>query len=708
NAGHAENLGPEDLEAIGAAIAPTVSKPKPSDIQPSEPQPGIAIPEHIQELALWLAVRGQIVLLRSCMVHSLKESDPSAVIDLWHSYAKRALLGEGDTFLEELPHPAPHLPKPTTDTTQPAPTDDTTQQTLLPYYPGRPELLTLTICAYTMRSDFRSAFHTALATLIPLKAEQSREFLEPLIEIQETAVAHTLVAVGDINLLRMLARPWSFRRYIMDSVQTKSDRTVQRIWDHFVKLLRAPEPWISPLGESTGPPVVSTDPDARPLFSVSRQTWCDLIEAASALRPQLPSLTQSIWAELHTHDVKPTTGMWNALLSGYAMYGDFARAWAIWDEMGSEGRDAYTYTSMIQALFEWREPDKAVKLFDQLKSVSREKGEELDIRSYNIALHGLFLTSKLQSALDLLSHLESSSSSTTPDVTTYNIQLRHYARKRDMLQLSKALKGMAEREIEPDVYTFVTVLDALLGVGVKDAATRILEIMQALGVEPNAALVGALLEHVVSPVPPPSSSRQPKGQSTPEPAPPAERLQTGLKMLLEFERSGIETNVVNYTALMAAFQRAATHNVISHAEAQAAITALRERMRQRQIVPNRVTYNLLIKAALEGGKLHPSQFGQDPSPPPPPSKPKANNPYPIDLEKVPPNVSQAIKYFHELRGAGILPNHDTWYVLIRGVASWGEMRLASVLCDEMLETKFIPQTGLVRLVMKIKGERRRD
>ncbi|KAG9105164.1 hypothetical protein FRC07_009548, partial [Ceratobasidium sp. 392] len=359
----------------------------------------------------------------------------------------------------------------------------------------------------------------------------------------------------------------------MNPVESKTYWAVQRIWDEFIKLVRADEPWVGPLDESSGAlPVISTDPDAKPLFSLSRQTWCDWLEAASALRPQLPTLTQSIWAELHNLNVTPTTGMWNTLLAGYATHGDFNRAWAIWDEMRPEGRDAYTYTSMIQALFERRETDKAVKLFEELKSISESKNEPLNIRTYNVLLHGLFSSYRIQSALDLLSQLESTSSP-APDTTTYNIQLRHYARKRDMIGLSKALKGMAEREIVPDAYTFVTVLDALLGVGVRDATGRILEIMAALGVEPNAAVVGTLLEHVVRPSPP--RQRDQRETSSPEPT-QAERLQIALKMLLAFEQAGIETNVVNYTALMAAFQRSAVSHDISHVEAQNAIKALRE------------------------------------------------------------------------------------------------------------------------------------
>ncbi|KAG8741048.1 hypothetical protein FRC10_003432 [Ceratobasidium sp. 414] len=695
NAGHAENLGPEDLRAIDTAIAPTVRRlaSKPSVLRPSKPQSrpiqtgqAVATPEQVHELALWLAIRGQICLLRACMIRSLRESNPNTVVDLWHAYANRSLAGEGANSLEELSHPLPQLHKSDASPNQP---------TLLPYYPGRPELLVLTLCAYTMLADFRSAFHTAFATLVPLNPEIARDVLEHVADMHEKAVCDTLQAMVDIEMIRSLARPASLRNNFTNAVETKATHRVQRVWDELVRLLRAPEPWIGPLDDSSGAPTVSTEPDARPLFSVSRQTWCDLLEAAAALRLQIPSLTRAIWAELNALNVKPTTGMWNALMEGYAKYGNLIKARAIWDEMGPEGRDVYTYTSMIQALFEYREADRAIKLFEELKTVSRGKGEELGIRPYNVLLHGLFSVGRIQSAVDLITQMESSSSP-APDTTTYNTQLRFYARKRDMVELSKILNNMAERKITPDVFTFVTVLDALLGIGAKNAAGRILEIMRALQVEPNAAVVNALIEDVVRARPVKENQKDYVSlSSNPNGPTPAERLHIAIKMLLEFEQAGVETNVVNYTALMAAFQRSAVAHEIPHDEAHKAIQALRERMKQRKIPPNRVTFNTLITAALGGGPVPSDQLGRDLRP----GDPARTNP-----ATVPPNVTQALKYLNDLR-ATALPNHDTWYVLLRGVASWGQTSLARTLCDDMIASGFVPQTSLIQLVMRIKGGR---
>ncbi|QRV90688.1 PPR containing plant-like protein [Ceratobasidium sp. AG-Ba] len=683
NAGHADNLGPEDIRAIDTIIASTVWKPfkQPSMLQPATHRKiprFVDSPEQYHDIALWLAIRGQSVLLRACMIRALLASNPKPVIAFWNAYAERSLVGEGTQNLEELPHPTP---QPQSDS-----------PTLLPYYPGRPELLALTICAYTMLGDFRSAFHTVNQTLIPINTFQARDALEPLVSVQEKAVFDAIQNVSDLTTLRMLARPASLRNHIIKAVETKSHTRVQQTFDSIVKLLRAPDPWIGPLDDSSGPPTINTLPDAKPLFSVSRQTWCDMIEAASNLHVLLPDLTQSIWAEIYAHNAKPTTGMWNALLMGYATRGDFKRAWAVWDEMGENSRDVYTYTSMIQALFERREPEEAIKLFEQLKAFARERGEELDIRPYNVLLHGLFTSGRIQTALELLSQLCSpkpDSDYPAPDITTFNTQLRFYARKRDMVGLSAALKTMADRKAEPDAYTFVTILDALLGVGSRDTAKRLLDIMQALGVEPNAAIVNALIEDIVRTRPPPKFTKS----QQPEPHTPLQRLHIAVKFLLAFEQEGkVETNVVNYTALMAAFQRAAALEEISHADALNAIKALRERMRKRDIAPNRVTFNVLINAALEGGRFPPSQWSSIPVPP-----------GPIDQKSVPLNVSQAVKYLHDMRGMGVLPNHDTWWLLLKGVASWGQIKLARTLCDEMLETGFVPQTGLFSLILKIRG-----
>ncbi|KAF8760801.1 PPR repeat family [Rhizoctonia solani] len=257
---------------------------------------------------------------------------------------------------------------------------------------------------------------------------------------------------------------------------------------------------------------------------------------------------------------------------------------------------------------------------------------EITIRSYNVVIHGLFTGGRPDAALKLVADLEAGSALPTPthpvpDITTYNTMLRYYSRRREMGPLSKVLHNIADRQLRPDAYTLTTVLNALLAVGVQDAPSKILGIMKALRVQVNEAIVSELIEDVVYRVPgrgpkknnqffestrawtrsPPNPSNDQDAESSPR-----DRLQTGVKMLVAFENAGVPTNVVNYTSLMAAFHRAAGAGTgpqyISHSEAQKATQALRSRMKKRRIRENRITYNILIAACLEGGDVPKSKW----------------------------------------------------------------------------------------------------
>ncbi|CAE7232204.1 unnamed protein product [Rhizoctonia solani] len=730
DAGQADHLSLSDLEEVDRAIAPTIyrsrktataaskfstSKEPLSNDLPLKLRPtALGSTEQMHELGIWLAARGPMCVLRACMMSALTNSQPEIVLRLWESFVGRCLKGEGAHFLEAASRPeassATNMPKHDDNPFDPDPLTEaqaTSQQNLLTYHPGRPDLLQLTICAHAMQDDFRGAFDTVCSTLVPLKSETARDLLGPIIQVREGAASKALRYINDLNLLRLLARPRSFRNHLFNFVHTLHVDKFQMTYQEILRLLREPDPWIGLLSVSPGPPPISPGPKGRPIFSVSRQTWSDLIEGAGVLRR--PDLRESIWRDFVSLGGTPTMGMWNTLLAGYLREGPPENAEKVWMAMGKDGHDVYTYTTMIRGLFDRHLLGRAMAYYEEMKK--KIPPTEISIKAYNVVVHGLFLNGRVPAALQLVSELEAGSAlpvptHPAPNITTYNSVLRHYARRRDMASLSKILHTIADRQLCPDAYTLSTILNALLAVGTQEAPSRILQIMKALRVQVNEVIASELIEDVVYRVPGREAKIKdkflgdPSNTSTHEGVElsPRERLQTGVKMLVAFEDAGVETTVVNYTSLMAAFHRAAGAGTgpqsISHAEAQQATQALRTRMQKRKIYENRVTYNILIAACLEGGD--PKWRGLS-------SLPATGTRPAVDLGSVPPNVEQAVKYFHEMRSARILPNHDTWYTLLQGVASHGQIPLARALCDELVGTNFIPQTGLLKLIMQIRG-----
>ncbi|KAB5592388.1 PPR containing plant-like protein [Ceratobasidium theobromae] len=737
-AGHAGNLSLRDLEQVDEAIAPTIyriiTKDLPSILRnppenrsysytPIRP----AAPMHdMHELAIWLAVRGQICSLRASMILLLRKSKPKVVLDLWREYINRTLAGEGTSFLEAMSRPSSSDTIPTSNAPRPntvqAETPMTSQDNLLKYHPGRPDLLTLTVCAHAMENDFRGAFDTVHATLIPLKPERALELLETVREIQEAAVAEALRYINDLDMLRMLSRPWSFRNHLFNLVEGRFQGSVLGCYQKIQKLLHEPDPWVGPLSPSPGFPTISPDPKNKPIFSLSRQTWCDLIEAADELR--LPDMKQSIWKELDSLGVVPTLGMWNTSMLGYLRANNLTQARRIWDLLEG-GRDVYTYITMIQGLFDMHLLSDALKVFEEMKK--KISKEDISVEAYNIVIRGLFINNCPNAAFDLVSQLEANATSPppsgpVPNISTYNSILKHHSNRRDMASVSEVLQTISKHRLVPDGYTLSTILNTLFAAGVKDAPRRMLEIMKALNVEVNEAIITELIEYVIYSVDGKKLKRRsndykskkvdPRAMSrvsedSQNDLPPRQRLQAGVKLLMSFEDAGIKTNEVNYTALMGAFHRAAGVGggppVISPTEAQQAVQLLRARMKERLLYPNRVTYHFLINACLEGGNVPPSEWRSIASQ----FKSQGDNDPmarpTVDMKDVPPNVVQAVKYFHEMRGADIIPAHSTWFTLLKGVASHGQIPLARALCNELALTGFVPQTGLLKLIMEIKG-----
>ncbi|CAE6410215.1 unnamed protein product [Rhizoctonia solani] len=739
DAGQVDHISLSDLEEVDEAIAPAICRygstskatSKTPNLNSSSPHASLLKSEsaalgpieQIHELGLWLAVRGPMCILRACMIHALRDSKPEIALGLWQSFMSRCLKGEGAHFLDAASRSeassATNMPKPNDDPLGPEPSTTAQaipQQNLLTYHPGRPELLQLTICAYAMQDDFRGAFDAVYPTLVPLKPEIARDLLEPIRQVREEVVFKAIRYINDLDLLRLLARPWSFRNHLFNFVHTLHVEKFQSIYQEILRLLREPDSWVGPLTTSSGPPPISPDPKGKPIFSVSRQTWTDLIEGAGALRR--PDLRESIWKDFISLGGTPTTGMWNTLLIGYLREGSLENAEKVWLIMGKDGHDAYTYTTMMRGLFERGLPNKAIAYYEEMKKKIPQA--DIGIRSYNIVIHGLFTNGRAPAALQLVSELETGSAlpaptHPAPDITTYNTVLRHHGRRKEMAPLSKVLHTIADKQLRPDVYTLTTIMNALIAVGMQEAPSRILQVMKALRVQVNEAVASELIEDVVYRVPGraakkdellESTRKGPRTSSNPSTdqemgLSPRERLQTGVKMLVAFENAGVNTNVINYTSLMAAFHRAAGAGTgpqsISHEEAQRATQALRMRMQKRNIHENRVTYNILIAACLEGGDVPKLKWKELSTHTAASARPA------IHPSSVPPNVEQAVRYFHEMRSAGVIPNHDTWYILLQGVASHGQIPLAQALCNELLKTKFVPQTGLLKLMMQIRG-----
>jgi pentatricopeptide repeat protein len=97
-------------------------------------------------------------------------------------------------------------------------------------------------------------------------------------------------------------------------------------------------------------------------------------------------------------------------------------------------------------------------------------------------------------------------------------------------------------------------------------------------------------------------------------------------------------------------------------------------MQSKGFKPNRVTYNILIKAAIERPDEQRDSF----------------------------TVEHALAYFNQMKRQKVRPTKDTWYILLSGLTKRDEWERALTIVREMKLDGFEPTGGLKVIVDNIK------
>lgn len=253
-----------------------------------------------------------------------------------------------------------------------------------------------------------------------------------------------------------------------------------------------------------------------PSPDISQSTWAVII--AKLLSVNQNHLATKVWERFHSLGLPVNAAMYNALLLGYSTSAQWDALHTVWAEHASkkdEGRpDIYTYTTMILALFRSKNPAAAINLFEELKMKASDD-RNLDrarlrpgIKTYNVVLHGLLYNGRYQDATDLLQKMldpPAAGDKLTPraQTTTLNTMMRAYARAGNLPALSSLLSAMQGwKDVEPDIITFTTVLDALVRHGpprsAGESVRSVSQLMRDSNVEANTISWSALIKAMLS------------------------------------------------------------------------------------------------------------------------------------------------------------------------------------------------------------------
>lgn len=307
------------------------------------------------------------------------------------------------------------------------------------------------------------------------------------------------------------------------------------------------------------------------------------------LHVELVDKAEAAWMFLQSLGLRPNIIMWTALLHGHIERKDLDAVVAVFREMEktADAKPDTTARSLLAtAYLQAGEMEAGRDMVQQMLQASKtSRSKDTTTRAFNIILDGLFHGDQSpELALQVFQHMQTEGP--PPDVYTINMLLNYYSRRKtfSLTGVTTALELLETHNIQPDTYTLSTLLNALLLAGRPDAIGKVQEIMQNLGVQPNRATHGGMINHLV---------KSALKSGDPQPMDAAleilRRMQSSSNAMTrpsEITYSGIIHGFCRYSALWGSKQHLDTAE------------AIHDEMIEVGIPPNRVTYNSLMATFL--------------------------------------------------------------------------------------------------------------
>ncbi|KAF8078737.1 hypothetical protein FPV67DRAFT_1604161 [Lyophyllum atratum] len=437
------------------------------------------------------------------MVLRLKQKDPAAVIELYRRFME--LLGEKEVWAEGNEEGEEDLRG------TGLVSDDNSRSHRIPHTPGRVAVLLAVTAAYAQRDAFQDALQTCLKTVIRFHPQSTKSFLD---KFNHDPAFQNIVHLyaKRLDIARMVARPPSLSKRIMNLSSAPFDGGRMDILSGCIPKCRRRD------------------------------------------------LASKLWTDMSDLGIRPGVPLWTALLDSYDSIHAVDEAVAAWNMMVAQGikPEGLTYRALISTLFHGRKADEAVKVFQAFQKAPPKGITAPHILSvYNTVINGLLSANRESEAQTLLTKMETHGP--TPDLVSYNTLMAYHGRRGNF-------KALASLKLVGDVFSFSTILSALLKAGRADAPEIMIDIMRKQGVQPNVATYSAIIDH------------QMRERNE-------ENLEAAMRMLQNMEQDpNIQPNEVTYTSILAAEEW--RKEIVT-------------RMQKRGVEFSLTTYHILIKACLE-------------------------------------------------------------------------------------------------------------
>ncbi|KAF7339561.1 Pentatricopeptide repeat-containing protein, mitochondrial [Mycena sanguinolenta] len=473
---------------------------------------------------------------------------------------------------------------------------------------GRVNLLLAAVTAHALDDSFQDALKLFLDTEIQIPAYCTEEFLRTLSHDPDLQTKVELY-VRRLDIAKSVARPNSTSKHIYNLSKRSA-------------------------------PVLLPCPN---LFGA--------LSSPPFLRREQNDLAAKVWKDMAKFGMRPGILTWNMVIHVYADRGALEEVLAAWRTISAHNikPDATTYRALISCLFGAKRIDEALHWFRTFEAnVKPNCTIEQSLLVYNATLHNLLQLGRetAEIAFSILQKMQDDGPK--PDLVSYNTMLGYHGRQGDFKAMAALITQMGSAHVVGDVFTYSTILSALLKVGRADAPEMVINIMRNQGVEASVVTYSAIIQS------------QMEEQSI-------LHLKSTMRLLDEMEKDPrVAPNEITYTSILAGLYRGSwlTDEQLAWYKRD-----IRARMKKNNVSFKASGYNILIKACL----------------------------------KEPRGLEDALEFYREMALNKVPRNDDTWYIMFSGLLNREEWEVARAIVDEMLASGAQPAHRVLRLATKIRN-----
>ncbi|KAH6627753.1 hypothetical protein F5144DRAFT_576810 [Chaetomium tenue] len=222
-----------------------------------------------------------------------------------------------------------------------------------------------------------------------------------------------------------------------------------------------------------------------------------------------PQQAVGVWNNMERIGIRPSIKTWNSMLHGCVKANNPRGLKTVWDKLVASGikLDATIWAARINGFFVCGEPDAGLRALDEMAKIWAARSDpryaavavQPSVEAVNAVLSGLIrLKDRERDTTRVLAW--AAKRGIDPDIYTFNTLLRPLVRRGDMAGIDQIFDAMRSTNIRADVATFTVLLEGTLNqIGDLPPAQqvslveRMLEAMKTAGVEINMQAYAKIL-----------------------------------------------------------------------------------------------------------------------------------------------------------------------------------------------------------------------